>query len=443
MKLKHLKSLGSGGFGNVDLVEDSSGQLFARKTFSVNQPLAASLVDNVKKRFAREAKVQSGITHNNIVPIIGGDLDADPPFFLMPAAEASLADDIEKDRTLNGHWRSAFMDIIAALEELHSLGMCHRDLKPQNVLRFSDNSTSETRDIYAISDFGFISLNDSRFSALTNTGMKRGSDFYTAPEIVSDLRNASPQSDIFSLGCILHDMVGHEDRIPCNEIREDGPYAGIFLGCTRKNQKYRFKSVRALAEALLSIEDETVTVSSPRAETLAEALDGPEPLTESLSSALVEFLDVNQGSQDSSVLLRKLTAERIEELCATFADDAAKIGSIFARWIHDSSFDFDFCDTLAARLNVLVTRCPLGVKAECLLAMLELGTSHNRWYVERMFVALCGPDMDPALAKRLSVEMRVSGDRVCRSIDHLESSISAKRDRLHPILVKTLGEMCK
>lgn len=331
------------------------------------------------------------------------------------------------------------MDIVAALEELHSMGLYHRDLKPQNVLRFKADVGT---DYYAVSDFGFITLNDSRLSALTTTGMKRGSDFYTAPEIVKDLRNASAQSDIYSLGCIVHDMIGTGDRIPCNEIREEGPYAGVLLGCTRQNKNQRFKSVRAVAEALQSIDDEGASISSPQAETLALEIDGTDALSTSLPGKLVEFFDTNASPSDSRALLRKLTTERIQEICANFSAEAEKIGVVFARWVHESSFDFDFCDTVAARLRIFIEHCSLSLKAECLLAMLELGTSHNRWYVERMFMSLCGPSMEANLAKRLGVEMRVAGEDICKSIAHLENSIRTNRDLLHPALVRTLKEVC-
>ncbi len=50
----------------------------------------------------------------------------------------SLASDIEADRTLGGEFMECIMDIIAGLEELHSMRIYHRDLKPANVLRFKD-----------------------------------------------------------------------------------------------------------------------------------------------------------------------------------------------------------------------------------------------------------------------------------------------------------------
>lgn len=76
------------------------------------------------------------------------------------------------------------------------------------------------------------------------------------------------------------------------------------------------------------------------------------------------------------------------------------------------------------------------------MALLEMGTSHNRWYVERKFIQLCGPQMEPNLAKRLAIEFRTADSEICHAIEHLEGSINASREALHPILVKTLDEIC-
>ncbi|MBS0332371.1 MAG: protein kinase, partial [Proteobacteria bacterium] len=139
MELKHLKELGAGGFGRVDLVETPDGNRWARKTFSVSGNLPPQLVDNVRRRFAREARTQSGIQHRNIVPVDPVGLNDDPPWYLMPVAESTLHDDLAKDRTLGGNYLAAVADIVAALDEMHAMHLYHRDLKPQNVLRFPDD----------------------------------------------------------------------------------------------------------------------------------------------------------------------------------------------------------------------------------------------------------------------------------------------------------------
>lgn len=123
--MKLIENIGQGGFGIVDKVMDGAGNIFAKKTFSINQgpSFPKKLADNVKKRFIREAKVQESIKHKNIVPVLHKDLSTDPPYFLMPLADSSLEDDLIKDHTLGGNYMSAILDIIAALEELHSINV--------------------------------------------------------------------------------------------------------------------------------------------------------------------------------------------------------------------------------------------------------------------------------------------------------------------------------
>lgn len=116
MVINHIKRIGSGGFGNVDLVQDiENGNYYAKKTFSINQPqpLPPELAENVKKRFIREASVQHRLIHKNIVPVLFKDLASNPPSFLMPVAASSLDKDIAQSRNLNGFFLRAIMDILS------------------------------------------------------------------------------------------------------------------------------------------------------------------------------------------------------------------------------------------------------------------------------------------------------------------------------------------
>lgn len=436
--MKVVKQLGAGGFGVVDLVIDDNGREFARKTFSTSQNFSQEMVNNVRRRFIREAKIQQGFRHRNIVPVVGESLEGDRPYYLMPVAVSTLADDLEKDRTCNGNFIAVISDIVAALEELHGVDICHRDLKPHNILRFLDGET----DFYAVSDFGLISQKDSTLSKLTTTGMAKGSDYFTAPEITADLRRATAQSDIFSLGCILHEMVGQKERVPCQEIKEDGDYAQIFLGCTRADPSRRFKSVRAVLDALVSIDPKAPALQGDQAKEFAELLEKPGPMTSAVWGGFVEFVEDNLASEDGKVLLRKLSIERIEEVCSQTPDMAGRLAVAFSEWVTSSGFNFDACDGIADRLRVFISSVPITAKVECLMALLLMGTSHNRWYVERMFASLCAAELEEATAKRLAIEFRAAGEMVCRAISHLERSISISRTTLHPLLSHTLGEIC-
>jgi len=397
--MKTIEQLGLGGFGVVDLVEDDDGNQFARKTFSENQPLTPEIRENVIKRFKKEARTQKSISHPNIVPVIDDNPNANPPYYLMPVAESTLDKDISLDRTLRGNFIAVISDIVAALEDLHSVHIYHRDLKPQNVLRFTDNSGGEPVTYYAVSDFGLISLVESRLSALTTTGMAKGSDHYTAPEITRDLRRASPQSDIYSLGCILHDMVGATDRVPCSEIKEDGPYGGILRGCTRSDPNRRFRTVRSVLDALVSVGSGDVATESRQAADFINELESDRMMSEEVWAALVDFLDSTQSQQDTLAICMNISGKRISELCENFPIYANQIGLVYTDWVYRTSFNFDHCDGIANRLDIFYTNCNFVTKIESLIAMLELGTSHNRWYVERKFFNLCTPNMDPSLAK--------------------------------------------
>src|SRR6478736_1604557 len=104
MSLVVIENLGSGGFGVVDLVRATDGSIFARKTLLPTSSLPPQVIQNIARRFAREAKIQSGIRHHNIVPVLWTELSALPPFYLMPAATCSLQDDLDRDKTLGGNW---------------------------------------------------------------------------------------------------------------------------------------------------------------------------------------------------------------------------------------------------------------------------------------------------------------------------------------------------
>ena len=72
--------------------------------------------------------------------------------------------------------------------------------------------------------------------------------------------------------------------------------------------------------------------------------------------------------------------------------------------------------------------------------MLILGTSHNRWFVEQKFLRMAGPETADDLANRIIVELDVLGVDFQRQFAHIEHSINAKRDSLHPALQAKLEE---
>lgn len=444
--MRVLNLIGKGGFGTVEHVVDDNGQDYARKVFSVNQGgnFTPEMIDNVKRRFIREAQIQSDLKHNNIVPVLVNGTTSEPPYYLMPIASSSLDKDIRNDRTLNGCFLEAIMDILAGLEEIHYLDIYHRDLKPQNVLRFDDQNGQR----YAISDFGLMSINDTQLSVITHTGMRMGSDYYTAPEIVADLRKASARSDIYSVGCILHDFVGTSERIPCNEINDDNSlYSDVISICTRRDPERRFRSVSDLREALLSVDyNVEQTTATQQGADFIDLISSSEEMSLVDWERVINFIENANGrteSSDINAILMQVSIFRINELRSLDCYLFIRLGMKYSGWARSESFSFSSCDGIANRLVEFFEVEDLFLQVEVLFALLFMGTSHNRWYVERAFYNRVGSSMSERLARRFVMEMRVEGDKVCRAISHLEHSISVSSRDFHPIVSDGVNQICR
>jgi len=433
MKFKVVADKGQGGFGIVQVIENSKAKQFALKTFHIH-PSMSAIEAIAKKRFIKEAKYQQLIDHPNIVPVI--EIEAsDPPSFIMPLAESSMYDEMVSGVLDSSNFSKCLYDIMAGLEEIHSLGIYHRDLKPANVLKFKKTG-------YAIGDFGLMSLNQTGVTTLTQTGMAKNSDMYTAPEITQDLKFASIQSDIFSLGCILHDFVGQSKRIPCNEISETSEYGDILLGATRMDPLRRFSTVAAFREALISISSVTPVTKTQAAEKVLNSLQKDiADFNEQDISRLADFLSSSINPSEKGVILEQISLDQIGEII-NGKKHAAFIGKVYCRYVRSSNFNFDFCDTLANRIVAFMAQGNLDIIAEGIFALLYMGTGHNRWYVERKAVRYLTGEIEERLLKRLCMEIRVDGKKFCSAINHLFVSITYSVDMLNPEIKRTIKEVC-
>ncbi len=440
MTLTYIENLGKGGFSDVDLVEDKKRNQYARKTFKINQPtpVTPKEEEKFKKRFIVEASFLESINHKNIVKILEKDLSHNPPYYLMPVAEKVLKDELITDKTLGGNSTNMIMDILSGLEELHSIGKYHRDLKPGNILKFKD---ANNKVYYAISDFGLMRDNSSTLTTVTTHAMQKGSDSYTAPELASDIRLATAQSDIFSIGCILHDIHGTGNRIPFTEIFENTNYGSIIKGCTRIRPDRRFSSINDLREAILSL-DESSGPSTSISDVINKILDSKE-ISKPEAISICNYIDKNIENIEGQEALRKLNIPHIEQI---YKHDESKwmiLAKNYSDWIRESSFTFNLCDAYAIRLEKFHDLGSIDIKAECTIAMLLMGTRHNRFYVEKKVVKLLDKRIDENLAKRLAIEFRSEKRTFCRAIDHLKQSIRYDISNAHPTINSALKEICK
>ncbi|RZJ89297.1 MAG: hypothetical protein EOO20_11390, partial [Chryseobacterium sp.] len=396
---------------------------------------------NAKRRFVYEAKYQAGIVHKNVVPVIELFTDQDPPYFIMPLAHNSLEKDARSGHINESNFMFPVLDILSGLEELHSLDIYHRDLKPSNVLRFSDE---ENQDYYAIGDFGLMSIAQrTSITVLTSTAMAKNSDLYTAPEMTQHLKSGSIASDIYSLGCIIHDFVSSGHRVPCREISNDSAYGDILSMCTKDDPKKRFKSVTALRDTLSSIEADFQHVKTEKGLRITEYLSRfPVALSESELEEILDYLvDSQQDHSERQNALLQIDLHHIK-LIKTLPS-YKRFSSVYCDIVKASSFQWNSCDAIASRINELIIGAPITIQADGIMALLYMGTRHNRWYVERMFTAKVGPDADEKLIKRLSIQFSVDETELCYALDHLTYSIDFEYENLHPLLFKNVKKLCK
>ena len=424
------RKIDEGGFGEVFEVHHENGAVCALKLLKT---VNAANKDEIVKRFAREVRIQRRLSHPNVAEIYDSDLKSAPPWFTMPLAAATFADLIADKVTNKDNIEQGLLSILTGLEEIHRLGFKHRDLKPQNVLVIRN---AEGALEYKISDFGLVSANESQMSSMTDTGMGAGSQKYAPPECIDNFKRASVESDIYSFGAILHDVYTDGKRTPYTQLDGPGEVGAIIRKCTERVAIRRYRSVAALKSDLydaIILGDIELTSTAAR-----QALA---PLDEDVANITDEQWDdiylYYEGETDPVQLLESFKVLEMRHIQALKGYDpqiSASLGRIYADHVIGASFSFDYCDVLGVKLEEFFGVGDVETQAKCLLAMLVLGTSHNRWFVERIFTRLAGESLDSNVAQRFLIEAELEGVNLHDQIVHLARSISYDSSLLHPAI---------
>ncbi|NHM05308.1 serine/threonine-protein kinase [Flavobacterium celericrescens] len=445
MKYKNyevVEEKGKGGYGTVFKVVDELGDTYALKIFSINQDYIPSdeEIGHFKKRFIRETLTQEDFQSRNIVQIISYDFDNEPMFYIMPLAECTLKEELDLKSLTNAQKINIIYDVLNGLESIHDLGLCHRDIKPSNILKLKDGDTF----YYAISDFGLISKQNNSSTSLTLTGTQKSDDHYTALELHIDFKNATLQSDIYSVGCVIHDLFFPDDpRPPMREIIvKNSIWSQILSNCTKDKKEDRYISVDELRNDIfnLNFNDNHIISFEDGDFDFLENNDFESTKIEDWDLLLSKMILQNEYSDS---LHFALSSRHIQYLISINYHKLDELANVHSKWIDDKSgFNFNYCDILAYKVKLLYESTPLNQmnmtsKVQCLITLLFLGTSHNRFYVERMFANYVTYDgLNDNLAKRLALEFKFNRYKTKRAIEHLEYSIGLNVNELHPLLIE-------
>ncbi|NLL51454.1 MAG: Stk1 family PASTA domain-containing Ser/Thr kinase [Peptococcaceae bacterium] len=151
------------------------------------------------RRFRREAQAAASLSHQNIVSIFDVGKDGQEDYIVMEYVLGSTLKDIIRQEAPMSPQKALMIvrQIAEALAHAHANHIIHRDIKPQNILITLDGRVKVT-------DFGIARAVSS--ATLTHTGDIVGSVHYLSPEQAKGSQ-ISEQSDIYSLGIILYEMI--------------------------------------------------------------------------------------------------------------------------------------------------------------------------------------------------------------------------------------------
>ena len=377
--------LASGGFADVFRATDLTSPPSARSVVAV-KVLRELDDEEVRRRFLRELRIVAQLSHPHIVPILDEGTDnTGHLWYAMPLAKGSLADEVERFVGDEEAILRVFRQICDGLAHVHETGIFHRDLKPGNVLRTAPTT-------WAVSDFGLAREAERQTTALTSTIQGVGTFFYAAPEAWSRARDADARSDIFSLGKVL--LALSTGDLPHDGVEPPGRFRAVVEKATRREPRDRYQTVPAFLEALES------AVSAPlrwrRTEEVAEELADRVRTQEVDPLALRELLELVSSAEDRREVvstLRKtiplLKRPSIEWLWTNDRMQFVDLINLYGRVVEEGSFDFGFCDVIADFFELVVAVADDDtVTAIAVRALVELGSSHNRWHVRDVVVGM-------------------------------------------------------
>jgi eukaryotic-like serine/threonine-protein kinase len=166
-------------------------------------------------RFKREIQVAAQLNHPHVVPILTAGQADDLLYYTMPLIGGdTLRALMERERQLP--YRRVLeitRGIAAALSYAHARNIVHRDIKPENVLLEHGNAM--------VTDFGIARAIEKAadLQTVTSTGVTVGTPTYMSPEQAAAEKHIDGRSDIYSLGCVVFEMLAGEPPFTAASVR--------------------------------------------------------------------------------------------------------------------------------------------------------------------------------------------------------------------------------
>ncbi len=167
------------------------------------------------ERFQQEVAIIRATVHPRIVPLLETGQAGHLLYYLMPYVEGeTLQARLDRDRRLTpADAVGVTLDLLEGLECAHARGVLHRDIKPENILLQGGRAL--------LTDFGLArAIGEANYRRLTETGVIVGTVFYMSPEQLREDRGLDQRSDLYSMGCVLYEMLTGEPPYAARSLTE-------------------------------------------------------------------------------------------------------------------------------------------------------------------------------------------------------------------------------
>ena len=296
------REIGHGGMATVYLADDLKHR--RKVAIKVLRPELSAVLG--PERFDREIQIVAGLNHPHILPLYDsgtagtrGSGEGELLWFSMPHVRGeSLRQKLSRERQLPIDQAIAIVrQVASALDHAHAHGLIHRDIKPENILLHEGEAM--------VSDFGIAFASgeagkqgSGEGERLTGTGIMLGTPAYMSPEQAAGDRMLDPRSDVYSLGCVLYELLAGEP--PYTGITAQVVIAKRFTDPIPRVRRLRATVSPAVEQAIMKALATTPADRFPSAAAFVEALTAPageQPRSPSVAVLPFRNLSVNPENE--------------------------------------------------------------------------------------------------------------------------------------------------